>query len=279
MAIHRYILLLLSICFLARHSGTAHAIDCTAATSEREQAVCQSDRLVALDAMLNKAYDEARALETNPREGDKDRNLRREQLAWIKAADRCKSETPCIREIYASRYMSLRAYSDSGFADMEDLTGLADMLEMWASADPATGGVPLAVRSDAGDTYLVAVPVSWGKPLPYFEVYFMQRDKNPERITFPDLQVRPEMIKEANSGRFAIENLTVTTGDRFQDVTFAGRDVVSKAMTGGAGGEWTYRRWRMDWTGAYGVIPTLTEYEIENMRDGFTVKVIGAVDE
>lgn len=277
--IGRYILLLLFIGVLAGHSGTAHAIDCTAAATQREKAVCQSNDLLALDAMLNKAYDEARALETNPREGDKDRNLRREQLAWIKAADRCNSDALCIREIYASRYMSLRAYSDSGFSDMEGLTGIADVLDIWASADPATGGVPLAVRSDEGNTYLVAVPVSWGKPFPYYEVYFMQRGKNPERITFPDLRVQQEMIKEANSGKFAIGDLAVTTGAQFQGVGFVGRDVVSKAMTSGAGGEWTYRRWRVDWTGTYGVRPTLTEYEIENVRDGFTIKVVGAPDE
>tara|TARA_R110000787_G_scaffold26080_5_gene73064 strand:- start:3645 stop:4523 length:879 start_codon:yes stop_codon:yes gene_type:complete len=278
MAINRYILLPFFMCFLAGYSDAAHAIDCTTVATEREKAVCQSDGLLALDAMLNKAYGEALTLETNPREGDKDRNLRREQLAWIRAADGCNSDVPCIREVYASRYVALRAYSDPGFADMEGLTGLADVLETWAATDPSTGGVPLAVRSDAGDTYLIAVPVSWGKPYPYYEVYFMQRGKNPERITFPDLRVEQDMVKEAKSGKFAIEDLTVTTGAQFQSVSFVGRDVVSKAMTGGAGGEWIYRRWRMDWTGAYGVSPALTDYEIENVRDGFTVKVVGAPD-
>lgn len=275
MTISRYILFMLFMCILSGNSGAAYAIDCKSAATKREQAVCGSDRLLALDMMLNKAYREELSLETNPRYVNKDRNLRREQLAWIKVADKCRSDTPCIREAYARRYVSLRAYSDFRFMSMENLSGLADILEPWASADPVTGGVPLAARSKEENIYLLAVPVSFGKPLPFYEVYFMQPGQYPERLIFPDLLVPQEMIKESNSGKFAIEDLTVTSGTRFQGVSLIGLDVVSKTMSGGAGREWIQRRWRVNRTGADGVSPTLMEYAIENVRDGFTVKVVG----
>lgn len=279
MTIKRYITAVTFLCLPGGFSGTAHAIDCTVAVTEREKVVCQSDSLLAFDAMLNKAYRDELTLEANPKEGDKDRNLRREQLAWIKAADGCSADTACIRERYARRYVSLRAYSDLRFTGMEKLTGLADVLEPWVAADPATEGVPQAVRSKVGNTYLMAVPVSWAKPFPYYEVYFMQLGEKPERIVFPDLRVPQEMITEANSGKFAVEDLTVTSGAVFQGVSFVGMDVVSEAVTGGAGSEWTYRRWRVDWTGEYGISPSLKRYEIRNLRDGYTVKVIDMPDE
>ncbi len=279
MVIGRYFAAVILLACMGGYSGTAHAIDCTAAVTEREKAVCQSDSLLAFDAMLNKAYRDELALEANPKEGDKDRNLRREQLAWIKAVDGCRADTACIRDHYAGRYVALRAYSDVRFAGMERLTGLADVLELWVSADPATGGVPQARRSDAGNTYLMAVPLSWGKPFPYYAVYFMQSGEKPERIVFPDLLVAPDMITEARSGKFSVEDMTITSGTVFQGLSFVGMDVVSEAMTGGAGSIWTYRRWHMDWTGAYGVKPSLKAYEIKNLRDGYTVKVLGTPDE
>lgn len=164
---------------------------------------------------------------------------------------------------------------------MQNLMGLADVLELWVSANPKTRSVPIAARSEVGNTYLMAVPVRWSKPYPFYEVYFMQQGKKPEKIVFPDLRVPREMVTTANSGKFEASDLTVTSEAQFQEVSFVGLDVISRTMTGGAGSEWTHRRWRVDWTSALGVSPSLTKYTVENVQAGYSVDIFageGAVN-
>ena len=275
MPIKHYRSLVMTLSLLAGLTTPAHAIDCVTASTEREKTVCQSDILLAFDAVLNTAYRDAQKLSANPVEADPDRDLRREQLEWIAAADECSTQTACIRGLYARRYAALRSYSDMRFDGLEKMAGLPDVLELWVSADPPTNGIPAVMRSDSSNRYLMKVPVSAGKPFPFYEMYVLQQDKGPEKISFPDLDVSAGMASENNDSPAPVSAPALTIGTQFQRVQVNGRDLTSDTMTGGAGSEWVHRQWHVDLDRVGDVRPVLTEYEIENVRGDYSVKIVG----
>ena len=78
----RSLIVAAGVCLVASSGAFAQGIDCKAARSPVERAICASPQLVALDRQLGTAY--AGAVAGQP---DRAAALRTEQLAWLRARD------------------------------------------------------------------------------------------------------------------------------------------------------------------------------------------------
>ena len=122
-------LLVLACAFEAGATG----IDCKAAASAGERAICADDKLRRLDARLADAY--AKALAESGTLGEGTRTaLRRQQRTWLQQREPCGADAACLAAHYEQGIAAL-AMPDQ--ADMAALEVLRQAVETARRSDPA----------------------------------------------------------------------------------------------------------------------------------------------
>lgn len=138
------------LALLAALSG-AHAagLDCKAAASLTERAVCADAPLRALDTALAKSY--AQALASTP--PDRRTALRQQQRDWLRTRDACGADATCLTGQYRQR---LVVFGRPDAGDMAALEELRAALEAARRSDPEfpleQALKPLAIKDDAAGT-------------------------------------------------------------------------------------------------------------------------------
>lgn len=117
--------LLVLACFPAAHAA---GLECKAAATPTERAICADARLRQLDAALADAY--AKALAAAP---DLRTELRQQQREWLKTRDGCAAAAPCLAQHYKQR---IAALSLPDKADMDALEALRQAVESLRKTDP-----------------------------------------------------------------------------------------------------------------------------------------------
>lgn len=85
-------------------SAQAQSFNCRYARSADEVAICQSDRLSALDQRMARLYSRVR----NSLYGAERRELEARQREWLQQRHECGSDIECIADIYQQRIGELQ---------------------------------------------------------------------------------------------------------------------------------------------------------------------------
>jgi uncharacterized protein len=87
-------------------SAQAQSFNCRYARSPDEVAICQNDRLSALDQAMSQLYFRIR----NSLYGAERADLEAGQAEWLRSRRNCGSDPGCIADAYRRRIQELRAY-------------------------------------------------------------------------------------------------------------------------------------------------------------------------
>lgn len=105
-------------------ASSGPAFDCRKASSATEKAICASAELSRLDRQQQKAWKAMNsALQEHPQHGA----LKQDQLAWLKARDRCSADAACITEAYQGRLSQLQGDGSLPWAGVFELPGTGSL--------------------------------------------------------------------------------------------------------------------------------------------------------
>lgn len=117
-------LLLAPAALSAARANTGPAFDCRKASSASEKAICASEELGRLDRQQQQAW---KAMNSALQEHPQHAALKQDQLAWLKARDRCMADAACITKAYQGRLSQLQGGGSLPWAGVFELPGTGSL--------------------------------------------------------------------------------------------------------------------------------------------------------